>query len=142
MPTQTERQMLADALHRALLVDIIAEAEIHRGDDGYDSDLENEYGDGTQVQMRHPQTSEDAVPPSTSETILEAVAGLYSQRYLNARDLITAGTSVLLSFSFSFSVCGPFFFLSLAALSALATVSRASMMAPGDEGRCVRSGPM
>lgn len=93
--------MLADALHQAFLVNIIAEAEIHMGDEGFDSELEDDSEDPDTDETSSDScsstdsSSEDEVLPSTSESILDTVAELYSQRYLNARDPITKSNTTL-----------------------------------------------
>jgi hypothetical protein len=88
MPRETERQQLADALHKAFLLNIIAEAETHVGDDGFDSELEDDdsdldtSSDTTSSSDFSESSSEDEPQPSTGEAILDAVAQLYSQRVL------------------------------------------------------------
>jgi hypothetical protein len=88
MPRETEQQQLADVLHRAFLLNIIAEAETHVDDEGFDSELDDDDSDDTSsdddatTSGSSESSSEDEPPPSTGEAILDAVAQLYSQRVL------------------------------------------------------------
>lgn len=41
IPTYSKRRMLASALHQAILINIIADTEIHIEDEGYDSEVED-----------------------------------------------------------------------------------------------------
>jgi hypothetical protein len=109
MPTETDRKLLADALHQAFLVNIIAEAESHLDDEGFDSELEDDDTDSsdttsTSSDSPHESSSDEEMPP-TSEAILKAVAELYSQRYLNAREVIhkDGGTLQLILHDWKFS---------------------------------------
>lgn len=96
MPTQTERRMLADALHQAFLVNVIAEAERDMYDEGFDSELEDEDDDTSSDSCSSTDSSsEDEVPPSTGEAILNTVAELYSQRYLATQGPINKSDATL-----------------------------------------------
>jgi len=81
MPTETDQKLLADALHRAFLVNIIAEAESHLEDEGFDSELEDNDMDSSSASSSDSshESSLDEEMPSTSEAILNAIAELYSQ---------------------------------------------------------------
>lgn len=91
--------MLAGALHQAFLVNIIAEAEAQLHDDGFDSeddsDTDSSDTDTTTSTSSGSSSSNDESQPSTSESTLNTVAELYSQRYLTAREAINKDGSSL-----------------------------------------------
>ena len=99
MPSRTDRQIAADALHQAFLVNLIAEAEAELYDVGSDS----EYSSSSQSSAGSTDSSsslsssddEDVLP--ASQVYLDALGELYSQRYLNSREeIIKDGTQLRL----------------------------------------------
>src|SRR5882762_7638317 len=85
MPTQTDRQLAADALHEAFLINLIAEVEaLTYQDEGSDTDSSSS-SSGTDSSSQS-SSSEDEALQHTSEVLLKVMGDLYSQRYLNARE--------------------------------------------------------
>ena len=100
MPSYTERQIAADALHRAFLVNLIAEAEAELYADGSDSDYDTDdsLSDTTNSSSESSESSElseDKILPSASQVYLDALAELYSQRYLNSHQPIAKSDTQL-----------------------------------------------
>ena len=90
MPSKTDRQAAADALHQAFLVNLIAEAEAQLHDEGSDSEYStsDESSTGTTDSSSSSSSDDEDVPPA-SQVYLDALGELYSQRYLNSREAIT-----------------------------------------------------
>jgi hypothetical protein len=86
MPSPTDRQLAADALHQAFLINLIAEAEALVYEDTSDSDSSSGSSSSGTDSSSHSSSSEDEPLPSTSEAFLAALGDLYSQRYLNERE--------------------------------------------------------
>jgi hypothetical protein len=93
MPTETDRQIAADALCQAFLVNLIAEAEAQIYEEGSDSDYDSSM-DSTGSSSS--SSSDEEVPPA-SQAYLDAMGELYSKRYLNDRQaIIKDGTQLKL----------------------------------------------
>jgi hypothetical protein len=78
MPSTTERQQAAEALHQAFLLNLIAEAEA----DLLQSDSSTSSG-SSDSSLSSDSESDDEAPPSVSEDMLHSMANLYSQHYYN-----------------------------------------------------------
>jgi len=98
MPTRTDRQLAADALHRAFLVNFIADLESRELD--YSSDLEGDDSDDSDDSMDGSDSSSDSSSTSSSsessdggdsdftspaETYVHHMGNLYSERYMAER---------------------------------------------------------
>src|SRR5258705_8514812 len=95
MPTETDHQTAANALHQAFLVNLIAEAEAQLYDDGTDSDYSTNSSGGSSTGSSSSEDSE--TEPPASQVYLDAMGELYSQRYLNSREaIIKDGTQLRL----------------------------------------------
>lgn len=95
MPTTTERQQAADALHRAYLLTLIAEteAEMMEDSDSDSSSSSSSSSDDPMVSSLDPSSSSDEeVQPSASEDLLHSLAELYSEFYYNERGSVTKST--------------------------------------------------
>ena len=79
MPSQTNRQPAADALHQAFLVNLIAEAEAQLYEDGADSEDSSESSSDDTSSSSSSSSSDDEPMPSMSEVHLDTIAELYSQ---------------------------------------------------------------
>ena len=96
MPTRTDRQLAADALHRAFLVNFIADLESQELD--YSSDSEGDDSDDSDDSMDGSDSSSDSSSTSSSlsessdggdsdftspaETNVHHMGNLYSERYM------------------------------------------------------------
>jgi len=97
MPTQTDHQLAADALHEAFLVNLIAEAEaLTYQDEGSGMDDSLSSSSGTDSSSQSSSSEDEALQP-TSEVLLEVMGDLYSQHYLNAREIIIKDKTYLFS---------------------------------------------
>ena len=79
MPSTTERQQITEALHKALLINLIIEAE----QDAESSDSSS----GTSDDSSSDSKSEEG--PSQVEDHLHSIAALYTDHYYNSRESIT-----------------------------------------------------
>ena len=106
MPSRTQRQIAADALHEAFLVNLIAEAEAELYEDGSDSEYDSDESSSdtnTDLSLSLSSSSssssleDDEILPSTSQVYLDALGELYSQWYLNSREgILKDGTQLRL----------------------------------------------
>ena len=79
MPSTTERQQIIEALHKALLFNLIIEAE---------QDIElSDSSSGTSGDKT--SESEDEMGPSQVEDHLHSIAALYTDHYYNTHEPIT-----------------------------------------------------
>jgi hypothetical protein len=93
MPTSTERQLAADALHQAFFVDFIAELEDREplddegseGSDDSDDDMDSEGSSSDFSELSSSDSLEDEPTASAAEIYMERMAQLYSDRYLQDR---------------------------------------------------------
>ncbi|KAF8816582.1 hypothetical protein BYT27DRAFT_7220665 [Phlegmacium glaucopus] len=100
MPSQTDRQLAADALYRAFLVNFIAEIEARELLNGYGSDSDSEEDeDEDGISISSDASSLDNMDTSESESsdgqtaamsYLDQMAELYSQRYPMERENLEA----------------------------------------------------
>jgi hypothetical protein len=81
MPSTTERQQITEALHKALLFNLIVEAELEQDAESSDS------SSGTSDD--NTSESDDEEGPSQVEDHLHSIAALYTDHYYNTRDSIT-----------------------------------------------------
>jgi hypothetical protein len=99
MPTSTERQLAADALHQAFLVDFIAELEARElldeegsdsdsGSDDSDDDMDSSGSSSDFLETSSSDDMEDHDEPTAAEIYMERMAQLYSERYLQDRQPI------------------------------------------------------
>jgi hypothetical protein len=98
MPSYTEWQIAANALHQAFLVNLMAEAEAELYADGSDSDYDTDesLSDTTDSSSESSESSlDDEILPPASQVYLDALAELYSQRYLNSRQPIAKSDTQL-----------------------------------------------
>jgi hypothetical protein len=87
MPTRTERQLAANALHQAFLVNLIVEAESQLYDAGSDSEYSSDSSSSSTGSSSSSLEDEAELP--ASQVYLDALGELYSQRYLNSQEAIT-----------------------------------------------------
>ena len=78
MPTETDRQIAADALHKAFLVNLIAEAEAQLYKDGSDSEYDSSDSSMGSTGSSSSSSSDEEVPPA-SQAYLDVMGELYSQ---------------------------------------------------------------
>jgi hypothetical protein len=81
MPSTTERQQITEALHKALLFNLIVEAELKQDAESSDS------SSGTSDD--NTSESNDEEGPSQVEDHLHSIAALYTDHYYNTRESIT-----------------------------------------------------
>ena len=88
MPYQTDRQLVASALHQAFLVNIIAEAEAQLLQDGEESDYSSasrsessSSGSSSSSSSSSSKSSSDEEPLTASETPLDVMGQPYSKHY-------------------------------------------------------------
>ena len=94
MPFETDRQLAANALHQAFLVNLIAEAESQVYDAGSDSEYPS---DSTSTGSTDSSSSSSDQELPASQVYLDTLGELYSQRYLNSREgIIKDGTQLQL----------------------------------------------
>ena len=88
MPSRTECQIAADALHQTFLVNLIVEAEAELYDVGsdleYSSSSQSSAGSTDSSSLLSSSDDEDVLPES--QVYLDALGELYSQRYLNSQE--------------------------------------------------------
>lgn len=89
IPCQTERQQAADALQRAFLINLMTEHKEDLLDFNSDSSSSGNNTDSS-------SSSDNEEPlPAVSETLLETLGNLYSQRYLKERTEINKSSENL-----------------------------------------------
>lgn len=94
MPFETNRQLAANVLHQAFLVNLIAEAESQVYDAGSDSEYPS---DSTSTGSTDSSSSSSDQELPASQVYLDTLGELYSQRYLNSREgIIKDGTQLQL----------------------------------------------
>jgi hypothetical protein len=81
MPSTTERQQITEALHKALLFNLIVEAELEQDAESSDSSSGTSDDDTSE--------SDDEEGPSQVEDHLHSIAALYTDHYYNTRESIT-----------------------------------------------------
>jgi hypothetical protein len=90
MPTRTNRQLAADALHRAFLVSFVADLEQRELDFASDSEDSEDSDDDMDVDSSSSssESSDDSDDPdlvTPAETYVHHMANLYSERYMAER---------------------------------------------------------
>jgi hypothetical protein len=98
MPTTTARQQAADALYQAFLVNLIANAEAEawvNDDDDSDDDSDSSSSSSSGWSSSSTSSSEMDDDPTPAENYIDAMAELYSQRYLAERRDIPKTNSLM-----------------------------------------------
>ena len=101
MPTCTEHQQAANALHEAFLVNLMVEAEasVIEDDLAYHPDSDNNFdsldSESSSSFSLASSSSDEEPEPMTSDTILDAMGQLYSQHYLEAHGTIDKDSNQL-----------------------------------------------
>jgi hypothetical protein len=96
MPTRTDRQLAADALHRAFLVNFVAdleqreldfesdsESESEDSDDDLDMDVDSSEDSSSDSESSDDDSDPDLITPA--ETYIHHMANFYSERYMAER---------------------------------------------------------